>query len=418
MTETNQENPKKPEASQPVPSPVPQGDKLNKPTDKGTQAPPVPAKPRSRALIWFTIALIIIAVAWFCYWFFYLRFHEYTDDAYANGNLININSAISGSVVAFYADDTDLVEEGQLLVLLDSTPYQVAYDRELATMGSVVLQVRQLYDTVDVNRANVENKQIALQRASFDYENRKRLVNTLAVSNEDFIHSKDDLLTAQLNVEQAQFQLQAAQSAAGNTKLVDHPLIKEQKEKVINAYYNLIHCSIYSPATGYVAQRTVQVGQWVAPNTDIMAVIPTDYVWVDANYKETQLTDMRIGQPATVWFDIYGDVEFKGKVLGIASGSGSVFSIIPPQNATGNWIKIVQRLPVRISLDPQQIKKYPTRLGISSEVNVDITNRDLPMLAQVPSKKAIGTTRVFDLDLNEVNKVIDEIISKNLKMKP
>ena len=219
MTETNQENPKKPEASQPVPSPVPQGDKLNKPTDKGTQAPPVPAKPRSRALIWFTIALIIIAVAWFCYWFFYLRFHEYTDDAYANGNLININSAISGSVVAFYADDTDLVEEGQLLVLLDSTPYQVAYDRELATMGSVVLQVRQLYDTVDVNRANVENKQIALQRASFDYENRKRLVNTLAVSNEDFIHSKDDLLTAQLNVEQAQFQLQAAQSAAGNTKL-------------------------------------------------------------------------------------------------------------------------------------------------------------------------------------------------------
>lgn len=419
MTETNQEKPKKLEESKPVH--LPQVDKLIETPEKPAQSEKptqVPAKPRSRTLIWFTIALIIIAVAWFCYWLLYLRFHEYTDDAYANGNLINVNSAISGSIVAFYADDTDLVEEGQLLVMLDTTEYQVAYDLELATLASVVLQVRQLYDTVDVNRANVENRQIALQRAAFDFENRKRLVDTLAVSNEDYIHSKDDLLTAQLNLEQAQFQLQASQSAAGNTKLEAHPLIEQQKGKVREAFYNLKHCSIYAPATGYVAQRAAQVGQWVSPNIDIMAVIPTDYVWVDANYKETQLTGMRIGQPATVWFDIYGDVEFKGKVLGIASGSGSVFSIIPPQNATGNWIKIVQRLPVRISLDPQQIKKYPTRLGISSEVNVDITNRDLPMLAQVPSKKAIGTTRVFDIDFEEVDRVIDEVISKNLKKKP
>jgi membrane fusion protein, multidrug efflux system len=379
-----------------------------------------PKKPirsrRSKTLWWFTIGLLLIGLAFFLLWFFYLRFHRWTDNAYANGNLININSAVAGSVVAFFADDTDLVEEGQLLVLLDDTDYAAAYKKELATLASVVLQVRQLYSNVLANQAHVESQRVAVERAQFDYENRLHLIDYKAVSNEEFVHSRDTLLMAEEDLSQANYQWNVSKDAAGNTSPEQHPLIEQQKGAVRMAYYNLKHCAIYAPSTGYVAQRTVDVGQWATPTSNLMAVIPTDYVWVDANYKETQLKKMRIGQPATVKFDLYGScVKYEGKVLGIASGSGSVFSIIPPQNATGNWIKIVQRLPVRISLDPEKVKQYPTRLGISAEVNVNVTNQDLPMLAQIPPTCPVATTRVFDIHMEEVEKVMDEIIRANFK---
>lgn len=374
-----------------------------------------PNKNRSRTILWVTLILIFIGVGWLCLWFFYFQYHQSTDDAYANGNMININATVPGSVAAFFADDTDLVNEGQLLVLLDRTNYQLEYDKQLAGLAASVLQVRQLYDTVKVNRANMENKRVKLEKARYDYDNRSQLVGSLAVSNEDFTHAKDDLTIAQQELKQAEYQYQVSLDAAGNTPQEQHPIIEQQKAMVREAFYKLKHCAIYAPATGYIAQREVDVGEWVAPNKALMAVIPADYVWVDANFKETQLIYMRVGQPAIVTFDLYGsDVKFEGKVLGIASGSGSVFSLIPPQNATGNWIKIVQRLPVRISLDPKKVKRYPIRLGISANVDVDITNYDLPMLVQTPSTRPVATTRVFDIDLDEANQEINKIIRDNL----
>ncbi len=375
-------------------------------------------KSRSHILLWFTLILIILGLAWFAIWLLYFRFHESTDDAYSNGDLININAAISGSVISFFCDDTDLVIEGQLIVKLDETEYKILLEKELSALASIVLQVRQLYNAVGVSQANVESKKSALNKARFDFENRLRLheIHPLSVSNEDYIHSKDDYLIAESELKLAEKQMQTAMDAAGNTTIIDHPLIRQQKANVREAYYKLWHCSLYAPATGYIAQRQVDVGQWVTPEKNLLAIIPTDYVWVDANYKETQLTSMRIGQPATVWFDLYGSkAMFEGKVLGIASGTGSVFSLIPPQNATGNWIKIVQRLPVRISLDPEKIKEYPVRIGISAEVDVDITNQNLPRLAQIPSTKPVGITSVFDMDMQQIEKIIDEIIHKNLK---
>lgn len=364
----------------------------------------------------FTFSLIVLGIVWFLLWFFSLRFYQSTDDAYANGNLININATVPGSVVVFYADDTDLVEEGQLLVELDKTSYQVQYDKSLASLASAVLKVRELQDTVLSNQASVEIKQIAAKKASYDLENRFQLVDSLAVSNEEFTHSKDELASAEQQLKKAEAELKVSLDAIGNTSLEDHPLIDQEKANVRIAYYNLKHCSIYAPARGYVAKRAVDVGEWVTQNTPLMTVIPTDYVWVDANFKETQLPYMRIGQPATVHFDYYGSkVKFYGKVLGIASGSGSVFSLIPPQNATGNWIKIVQRLAVRISLDPETVKKYPVRIGISADVGVDISNQDLPYLAAMPNTKPIAKTIVFDINIAEVNKVIDEVIKANLK---
>lgn len=383
-----------------------------------SEAPPPPSNNRSYTLWWFTAALILAGLIWLLLYLLYFQFYQYTDDAYANGNLIHVNSAISGSVVAFYADDTDLVTEGQLLVELDKTDYLIKYEQALANLAATVLQVRQLYDNVTSSRANMENKAVLLARARYDYDNRAQLVGTEAVSKEDYTHSKDDVASAKTAFKQAEAQLEAAISAAGNTPLEQHPLLEQAKAQVRDAYYHLKHTSIYAAATGYVAQRTVNVGQWVIPQTPMMAIIPKDYVWVDANYKETQLTYMRIGQPAEVWFDLYGSkVKHEGKVLGIASGSGSVFSLIPPQNATGNWIKIVQRLPVRISLDPEILKKHPVRLGISAEVKVDITNQDLPMLAVEPSRQPISTTWVYDIDMKEIEKIIEKTIQENLKVK-
>lgn len=389
------------------------------PTNNPPPPPLVPAKSNAKALWSFTILLLIVGLAWLAYWFLYLQYHEYTDDANANGNMISINASVPGSVIAFYADDTNLVEQGQLLVELDPTDYRIRYENELAVLASVVLQVKQLYANVKANEANVESKKAVVERTSFDYENRLRLVDSQAVSNEDYVRARSEYLVAALGLDQAQQQLQMAKDAVGYSPIESHPLIEEQKAKVRAAYINLQHTSIYAPAKGYVAQRTVEVGQWATPTTRLLAVIPAEGVWVDANYKETQLKYMRIGQPATVKFDLYGsEVTFQGTVLGIASGTGSVFSLIPPQNATGNWIKIVQRLPVRVSLDPELVKEYPIRVGLSAEVTVDITDQTLPRLATSPSTNAVGKTSVFNLDLAPVDEAISEILEHNLHAPP
>lgn len=373
---------------------------------------------RTRKLWLFTLFLFVAGLAWLSYWVFYLQYRESTDDAYANGNFININPVISGAVIAFYADNTDLVKKGELLIELDPTNYQSIYDKELATLAQVTLQVRELYNNVQTQQANVKNQRAMLERANFDFKSRLKLneSNPEAVSQEDVVHKQQDFLAAQFNLQQAESKLNTALAAAGNTTPEYHPLIEKQKAIVRTAYYNLQHCAIYAPETGYVAQRTVDVGEWVTPTTNLMAVIPTYPVWVDANFKETQLKKMRIGQPAIVWFDFYGsDVVYQGKVIGIASGTGSIFSLIPPQNATGNWIKIVQRLPVRISLDQETTKNFPVRLGISAEVSVDVSNKDLPMLSTTSLQKPVEKTFIFDIHLEKVNQIMDRIVLNNLR---
>lgn len=370
-------------------------------------------KSGNRYLVWFTLFLAVAGLIWLCAWFFYFRFHESTDDAYVNGSMIILNAAVPGSVKAFYADNTDLVLEGQLLVELDATAYKLRYENELASLASIVSQVRQLHAAVAVNRSNISGKQALLAKSQYNYDNRAQLVDSKAIPEQDYIHSKDDLLVAQFDYEQAQNQLVEALEAIENTTVEKHSMVQQQIAKIRSAFYDLQRCSIFAPTTGYVAQRAVNVGQWVTNTTQLMAIIPSDYVWVDANYKETQMGYMRIGQPATVWFDMYGSgVKFEGKILGMASGTGSVFSIIPPQNATGNWIKIVQRLPVRIGLDPKKIKEYPLRLGISATVNVNISEKNLPLLAPTPPTKPVTTTDVFEIDYAEVNKRIESILKE------
>lgn len=388
-------------------------------TDKPSEntSTEVPRK-RNHTLLKLTVLFLLFGLAWFLYWFMILRFEVSTDDAYVGGNIVNVTPVVPGSVVAYYTDDTQLVKQGQKLIQLDPTAYRITCQKELAALGSTVLQVKQLYDNVKVAKTNLKTKRILAEKAKYDWENRGKLVGNLAVSNEEFIHSRDSYNIAEQDYNQAVHQLQVALDAAGNTPIEKHPLIETQKNKIREAYFNLQHTAIYAATTGYVAKRNVEVGQYVTQGNNLLAIIPVDHMWVNANFKETQLTYVRIGQPVYLTLDLYGrGVMFNGKVEGISPGTGSAFSIIPPQNATGNWIKIVQRLPVRVVLDPEMIKKYPLRIGLSAEVTIDITNTNLPMLAEVPSTEVVAKTDVFKIDLKELETLMDKIVKFNLEAK-
>lgn len=368
-----------------------------------------------KLLLQVTLAIVSILAGWLAAYLLYFQFRESTDDAYLAGNMVNVSPVISGAVTAFYADNTDYVKEGQLLVELDRTSYALEYGQALANLSAITLQTKKLYEDVAAYEAALKGSLVALAKAAYDYRNRKPLVEVGAVSQEDYTHAKDALATAEAAVEEARAELLAAQALVGAFSIREHPLLQKAKEEVRTAYFHLAHCSIYAPVSGYVAQRTVNVGQSVTKDTTLLAVLPTDYVWVDANFKETQLCHMRIGQPTTLSFDLYGrDVVYKGKVLGIGSGTGSVFSLLPPQNATGNWIKIVQRIPVRISLDPQMLAMYPPRLGLSASVQVNTSDRDLPMLMPHAHTHTVASTRVFTLDFSKVDEQIEAIIDEGL----
>lgn len=385
---------------------------MNNSTDKiGTANKP---SAKSFTLWLFTLFCVVALIIWGCLWYFSFRFYESTDDAYANGHLVTINSLISGSIISYYVENTDFVEKGQLLVQLDPINYAIKYEETLANLAEAVLQVRQLYNKVELAKVTVENRKEELKKIEYDFNNREKLVASKAISNEDFIHAQNNLLVAGLALQEAILQQQIAADAAGNTPLELHPLIEKNKALIKQAYYNLAHTSVYAPISGIIAQCNVDVGKSVSTSTPLLAIVPVSPVWVDANFKETQLTSLRIGQPATVWFDLYGSaVEYEGKVAGIPAGTGSIFSLIPPQNATGNWIKIVQRLPVRIAVESANLKKYPFRLGISAHVEVDISNTNLPFVNSKTVKEAAESTDIYQISYEKVDEQIAQIIRDN-----
>lgn len=370
---------------------------------------------RNRFLYGLIAMILLVGIGWYLLWLFYLQYYEFTDDAYVSGNHVNLRSVISGTPISFYADETGLVLEGQLLVALDPTVHQVAFDKQLAELAQVILKVQEIYDNVPVRKARAENQRVKVAKARYDYANRQRLVSSSAISEEDYTHAQDDLKLAESTLEEFEGELRIAEGLRGPTPIEKHPMILAQKEAVREAYFYLAHCSIYAPYKGYIGKRAVQVGQWVTPTTNLMSIIPLEGMWVDANYKETQLTKMRMGQPAEVWFDQFGSsVKFKGKVIGIGFGTGSVFSLIPPQNATGNWIKIVQRVPVRIGIDVDDVQKYPLRLGLSAQVYVDLKDQELPWQAKEPVGKVIAATDVFALKFEKLEEKMNEIVQKFL----
>ncbi|WP_176082138.1 EmrA/EmrK family multidrug efflux transporter periplasmic adaptor subunit, partial [Paraburkholderia tropica] len=350
---------------------------------------------RKRMMTLLVLVIVIAAIAYGLYYFLVARFSESTDDAYVNGNVVQITPQVTGTVVSVNADDTQTVKIGDPLVVLDPADSRIALQQAEANLGQTVRQVRGLFADDSQYEAQVAVRQADLSRAQDDLRRRMQVAQTGAVSQEEISHARDAARSAQAALEAAQQQLVANQALTANTTIANHPNVMAAAAKVRDAYLANARNTLPAPVTGYVAKRSVQVGQRVSPGTPLMSVVPLNSLWIDANFKEVQLKHMRIGQPVEMTADVYGSsVVYHGKVVGFSAGTGSAFSLLPAQNATGNWIKVVQRLPVRISLDPEDLQKHPLRIGLSMQVDVDIKNDAGSQLGN--AQNTVYETNVFE----------------------
>ena len=359
------------------------------------------------------VAVVVSTAAYGAYYMTYARYHETTDDAYVSGNLVQLTPQVTGTVIAVNADDTQIVKAGDPVVTLDNADARIALGNAEAALGQTVRQVSSLYVNNDFYAANVAQKQSDLARAQDDLRRRQAVAGTGAVSAEDIAHARDAVNTAQAALDAARQQAEANRALTDHTTIAQHPNVQAAASKVRDAYLSYARNTLPAPVTGYVAKRSVQVGQRVSPGTPLMAVVPLDGVWVDANYKESQLRNMRIGQPVTLTADVYGGkVEYHGRVVGFSAGTGSAFATLPAQNATGNWIKVVQRLPARIQLDQKELEAHPLRIGLSMDVDVDTRDNAGPQLGA--AMNTTYRTDVFAQYGAQADAEIDRIIAQNM----
>ncbi len=343
----------------------------------GNKATARPGNGRRALLLSLLVGLFLAAgIGYAVYWALVARYVESTDDAYVGGNLVQITPQVSGTVLAIGADDTDYVKAGQTLVELDQADSRVALEQAEAALARSVRQVRNLMATTGEIEANVALREAELARTREDLARRAPLAQTGALPAEELQHARDAVISSQAALEAARQQLAAHRALVDRTTVTTHPDVQSAAARLREAYLAYARTALPAPVSGIVAKRSVQVGQRVGPGTPLMAVIPLDQVWVDANFKEGQLLNLRPGQPVKLYADIYGSkVEFHGRVAGFGAGTGSAFALLPPQNATGNWIKVVQRVPVRIALDAAELAQHPLQLGLSMQVEVDTHQR-------------------------------------------
>jgi membrane fusion protein, multidrug efflux system len=406
----------------------------NTPTPAATAAPATPEAPagngkRRRALTALAAVVIVAGGGWGVYEWLVASHYEDTDNAYVQGNVIQITPQIGGTVMAISADDTDFVKAGQPLVQLDPADAKVALEQAEAALAQAVRQVRTLYANngslaaqVTLRQSDIVKAQSDIAKAQDDLQRRRALSGNGAVSKEELNHAETQLANArsalaaaQAGVVAAREQLASNQSLTEGTSVAQHPSVLAAAAKVREAYLATQRVAMPAPVDGYVAKRTVQLGQRVAAGTPMMSIVPLNQLWVDANFKEVQLRNIRIDQPVKLRADVYGKkVEYTGKVAGLGVGTGSAFALLPAQNATGNWIKVVQRVPVRIALDPEQLKANPLRIGLSMDAEIDITQKGGKMLADAPRATAISQTQVYSQLDRGADAEVDRIVAANL----
>ena len=410
MTTTNDNN----ESARPAAAPAP--------------APAIAASRRKPALLAVAALTLLVAGAYGAYWALALRQHESTDNAYVQAPVVQITPQVSGTVLAVLADDTDVVKQGTPLVKLDPSDARLALERAEAQLAQTVREVRTLYvnnaalaASVRAREAEAARLDAEVARAADDVARRRPLMASGAVGGEEMKHAETTLASAKSALAGAQSALAAArEQAASNRALTEgtavekHPNVERAAAAVREAWLALQRTELPAPLAGQVAKRTVQVGQRVAAGTPLMTVIPLEQVWVEANFKEVQLRQMRIGQPVKLKADLYGSkVEYDGRIAGLGAGTGAAFALLPAQNATGNWIKVVQRVPVRVELDAKQLAEHPLRVGLSMEANVDVSKQEgAPLLASAVTRPS--ATQVLDAPGEEADKIVRGIIAANL----
>ena len=393
--------------------------------------PPAGNTKRRTALTAIAVAVLVIGGGYGIYYWMTGRHSESTDNAYVAANIVQITAQAGGTVTAINANDTNYVKAGQLLVKLDPADARVALDQAEAALAQTVRETRILFANnstlqaqIDARAADATRAAADLAKAQDDVARRSPLVQSGAVGKEEYEHSTQQLASsksaytaAKSALDAAREQLSSNQSQTEGTSVADHPNVQRAAAKVREAWLAVQRADVPAPVSGTVARRSVQVGQRVSAGVPLMSVVTLDNAWVDANFKEGQLERLRIGQPATLEADVYGKhVVFHGKVEGLGAGTGAAFSLLPAQNATGNWIKVVQRVPVRISLDPKEIAQNPLRVGLSMNVTVNVADEGGRSVADTPrtqAQGAIASTTVFDSLPHEADAEVARIVAAN-----
>ena len=380
-----------------------------------TEADASPPASKRKTLLLILLLIFLVAGGGFAgYWLTVGQYRESTDDAYVGGNVVQITPRSEGTVVSIHAEEMDPVRQGQTLVTLEDSGPRASLDQAKAELAEAVRKAAQLLAQARQQRAliTLRERQLALVK---DSERRRvALADQKLAPEEQAQQAKLSTDIAAANLEVARRELATTETLIQDTPLSRQPTVMLAEARLRSAYLDWARARIPAPVTGYIAKRAVQLGQRVKPEDALMAVVPLDQLWVDANFKEDQLTHLRLGQPVKLRADLYGDdVVFHGKIEGIAMGTGAAFALLPAQNASGNWIKIVQRVPVRIALDRNELAQHPLRLGLSMRVEVDTHQRDGAVLAKLPSMQAPFTTPVYNAGDQRVDEMIDDIVRTN-----
>lgn len=376
------------------------------------EAKPTPAAPQGRRTLTIgllaAIAAAVAGIAWSSPEVLGIGWNtQHTEDAYVEGNLVQVTPQVAGTVTRIAADNTDFVRPGETLVQLNDIDARLALERAEALLAKSARQVRAQFAGVEQLRATVVQRESDLAKANSDLERRRKLADTGAVSGEDIRHAEDAVAGARAALTAARQQVGSALALVDGTTVESHPDVAAGIAQVRDAALGMARTTLAAPVGGIVARRNVQIGQRVAQGAPLMAIVPLDQMWVTANLKETQLKDVRIGQPVAVTADAYGkDVVFHGRVVGQEAGTGSAFAAVPAQNATGNWIKVVQRVPVRIALDPKDLQRHPLRLGLSLRVAIDTSKRDGVSLMQAGAVRQHYQTVVFETEAHGADEAI------------
>lgn len=395
-------------------------------TDTTSQPQGNPA--RKKALTAVAAAVVVAGIGYGAYWALVLNHFETTDNAYVQGNVVQITPQVAGTVVAINANDTDHVKAGQWLVRLDPTDAKIALEQAEAQLAQTVREVRTLYANnrtqgaqIALREADLARAQSDLQRLQDDVTRRQPLVASGAVGQEEFKHATAQLAAAKSSAEAARAgvlaareQLASSQSLTEGIAVDQHPNVLRASARVREAFVALKRVELQAPVDGYVARRNVQLGQRLQAGAPLLSVIALDQVWVEANFKESQLKNLRLGQPVELSADVYGKkVVYHGSIDGLGAGTGAAFALLPAQNATGNWIKVVQRVPVRVHLDANELVDHPLRLGLSMDARVDISKTDGRMLADETSTPVSVQTAVFDQDSREADARVQALIAQH-----
>ncbi|MHB8813100.1 MAG: HlyD family efflux transporter periplasmic adaptor subunit [Steroidobacteraceae bacterium] len=381
---------------------------------QSTKAPAKAGSLLRRGLLVLGVAVVAVAIG--CYYALFARYHVTTDDAYVNGNLVGLTPQIAGTVVAINTDETQYVRRGQVLVELDPRDEKIALAQAKAALGETVREVAQLFTEERRDAALVDAEQTQLSQSDEDLTRDNSLKAVHGVSLETLEHDENAVRSARAALQQAQASLASTEAEIEGTTPATHPRVLQAEANLRAAWLALNRTRVLAPVSGYVVRRSVELGEQVSPSTEMLAVVPVTSMWIDANFKENQLGDLRIGQPVQVSLDMYGShVRYHGKVLGLTAGTGSALAVLPTQNASGNWIKIVQRLPVRIGLDPAELARHPLFLGLSA--NIDVSVRDVAgsALSQVPAWPAAQRTNVYTEQDSGADRMIDDIVAANLR---